>query len=492
MRTAVIHYHLRPGGVTRVISCAAAALAGRDVSTLVLSGTPPPAGGIDGVACRHVPALGYSGGPVPNPEGIVDLLLATAKDHFKASPDLWHFHNHSLGKNLALTAAAGLLAEKGHCVLLQIHDFAEDSRPALFKGLRETCPSGSMRELGRLMYPLAPQVHYAALNSRDAALLKQAGVAPDMVHTLPNPVFLAGAAQRPGGNEKERIFLYPTRAIARKNLGEFLFWAAAARCKDRFLVTLAPENPSETPAYEKWTALARELGLPVEFEAGAGGCGMSEMLNSCHAAVTTSVAEGFGLAFLEPWLLNCPVLGRDLPEITADFREAGIDLSALYPRLPIPGSWIEIPAWRACLKAGIESCMAAYGRGASESDFQRAEAAALDKDGVDFARLDPKSQRRAVTSAKRAGYSGFSLGDGLRDSSQAAAALVARNREAVIRAYSIERYADSLLKVYSETAASSAGVVAGGADVGRMLDFFLAPERFFILRGGAGAAARFL
>ena len=34
------------------------------------------------------------------------------------------------------------------------------------------------------------------------------------------------------------------------------------------------------------------------------------LLASAHALVTTSVAEGFGLAFLEPWLMGRPLAGR--------------------------------------------------------------------------------------------------------------------------------------------------------------------------------------
>ena len=42
---------------------------------------------------------------------------------------------------------------------------------------------------------------------------------------------------------------------------------------------------------------------------------------SAHRLVTTSVAEGFGLAFLEPWLFGKGLLGRNLPEITVDFAK---------------------------------------------------------------------------------------------------------------------------------------------------------------------------
>jgi hypothetical protein len=62
------------------------------------------------------------------------------------------------------------------------------------------------------------------LTTRDAALLKRAGAPPERVHHLPNP----GAAgwPVPGPPPADGGRLYPTRAIRRKNLGEFLLWAA--------------------------------------------------------------------------------------------------------------------------------------------------------------------------------------------------------------------------------------------------------------------------
>ena len=52
-------------------------------------------------------------------------------------PDLWHIHNHCLGKNPSLTQAVSHLAEDGNPILLQPHDFAEDGRPSNFNCLNQ-------------------------------------------------------------------------------------------------------------------------------------------------------------------------------------------------------------------------------------------------------------------------------------------------------------------------------------------------------------------
>ncbi len=59
------------------------------------------------------------------------------------------------------------------------------------------------------------------------------------------------------------------------------------------------------------------------------------LLTAAHALVTTSVAEGFGLAFLEPWLANRPLFGRKLPEVTEGNKKAGVNLASLYTRLDV-------------------------------------------------------------------------------------------------------------------------------------------------------------
>ena len=59
MRVAIVHNHLNPGGVTRVIRTALAALADSDIRIAVLVGEPPP-GDEDTRANAHVlPELRY-------------------------------------------------------------------------------------------------------------------------------------------------------------------------------------------------------------------------------------------------------------------------------------------------------------------------------------------------------------------------------------------------------------------------------------------------
>ena len=88
----------------------------------------------------------------------------------------------------------------------------------------------------------------------------------EQLHHLPNPVWIVPGKDDDLEPEEGRLFLYPTRAIRRKNIGEFLLWSALAENGDRFAVTLAPKNPIFKPVYENWVEFAATLGLPVEFD----------------------------------------------------------------------------------------------------------------------------------------------------------------------------------------------------------------------------------
>ena len=221
MKIAIVHYHLRRGGVTRVVQTTLDALAGDDVQVAVLSGEPAAQPESFSCPIGLVEGLGYdTPHSNPSPHELAGSLLSSAREHFGSDPDIWHVHNHSLGKNTALPGALNQLAADGHRLLLHLHDFPEDGRPANYQRLRD-----HITNLDQTLYPAAGHIHYAALNHRDLAFLIAAGCPPDQAHLLANPISLSGGTNTAPASP--RLFLYPTRAIRRKNLGEFLLWAAS-------------------------------------------------------------------------------------------------------------------------------------------------------------------------------------------------------------------------------------------------------------------------
>ncbi|MEA3412965.1 MAG: glycosyltransferase [Pseudomonadota bacterium] len=485
MRIAVVHYHLQTGGVTRVIRHAGESLRGRGASLVVLSGAPPaeplP------VEVRVVPGLRYEAErPDMSPHALAVELSATAAEAIGGPPDIWHFHNHSLGKNLLVPECVLELARACHHLLLQIHDFPEDGRPRNYRALRQALADsrGRTSRLFETLYPIADHVHYAVLSERDGDALREAGAPGRQVHTLPNAVSLdpVDDQTQTGPESEARLWLYPTRAIRRKNLGEFLLWAAMAGNTERFATTRGPENPLEKPAYDDWRAFAARLDLPMDFGVGERCGDFAALLKSAHAMVTTSVAEGFGLAFLEPWLTGKAVAGRDLPEQTSDFRDEGVDLNHLYQRVAVPRDWFDDETLRNKARSALEHSMSSYGRVPGPGDAERALRAWTHGDTIDFGRLDEALQQQAILRIARSD-------GGRRDVSPTALALpepgsgvVSHNRRIIEETWGIEAYGDRLLGLYEDMLATPASHTPGALDGDRLLDRFLAPERLYLLR----------
>lgn len=483
MRVAIIHYHLRGGGVTRVIQRTLRLLGGRGIRAVVLTGEPPPSSlGWEG-GFRVVPGLGYAEAGGLHPGELVAALRAAASETLGDAPDLWHIHNHALGKNPALPAAVSLLAVEGHRLLLQIHDFAEDGRPANYGVLLRAFGDVAPSRLGELFYPQADHVHYAVLNARDEAFLADAGANASRLHVLANPVdqptpdFPGREVSGQGG----RMLLYPVRGIRRKNLGELLLWAAVAPPGLRFAVTLAPTSPEARGPYERWVRVADELRLPVTFDAADDGRRpLADLLAEAWGVITTSVAEGFGMAFLEPWAAGRPLAGRSLPETTAGFTDRGIRLDSLYDRLEIPAGWVDAHELRRRINVGLRRSWAVYRRSATERDVDDAVAEAICDDRVEFGRLDEELQEKVIRRLAPEERLGKELRPRSPIESPTSRERIAANADAVRRHYGSAAFGRQLVHLYQGIASSPAGPVSG-VSAERLLDRFLGPGRFRLL-----------
>ena len=324
----IVHYHLRAGGVTSVIREAAGLIAASGRDGLVVSSSESREMG--GLPASSLHALAY-GETVPASE-MASQLEALVRSHFGHDEVIFHFHNHSLGKNPAVATLPAHLAERGHRLVLQLHDFAENQRPDNYEIIRNL----------KGVYPLAPRIHYASLNSRDQAILLGAGVPEGQAHLLPNSCSLPALPASP-----EKLVLYPVKAMPRKNLGEFCLLAAFAPSGFHFALGLPPDSPGSYPGYGAWPELARDCDLPIifgvtgEHEAPGGGKTFYDWQRACSHCVTTSVEEGFGMVFLEPHFIQRPLLGRALPHCLNDLEAAGLEFPGLYDFISIPSEWLE-------------------------------------------------------------------------------------------------------------------------------------------------------
>ena len=418
MQIAILHYHLNRGGVTQVIQNHLKSLD----ATLGDSGAEPlrvvvffggrHEGWSDDLAgelprvqleTHVISQLEYDEGTQPAAEELAKALREALDAHgMLPGETVLHVHNHALGKNISLPSALGSLAEAGYSLLLQVHDFAEDLRPEVYHRLSEALGGDGM-SFHRTLYPQAAQIHYATLNRRDGAILHSAGVDESRLHLLPNPVAEFGempsrevARERLqasfGISPLARFVLYPVRGIRRKNVGELLLWSAAAGDGFAFGLTLAPRNPMEQPSYERWSALAKALDLPCYLGVGEeGGLSFLENMVAADALITTSVAEGFGMVFLESWLAGRPLVGRFLPEIAGDFVEQGLSFDAMSESIRIPTTWFSWTDYREAFLQDYQRVAKSYGAAIGVANTLLPA-----REFVDFAQLTTHVQEEVI------------------------------------------------------------------------------------------------
>ncbi len=485
MRVAIVHYHLKRGGVTRVVENTLGRLLERGVEVVVLA---EEASGLDArfaSLVATVPELAYQTGAERVAASDLERgLRDAARNALGGDPDVWHVHNHHLAKNTSLTEVVSEMAIKRDRLLLHIHDFPEDGRASNYQALRDDLGAGVDKNLRSRLYPVGERVLYGVLNGRDHQALLHAGIPAERMRLLANPVKATEPFSQSDpvpGLSYEELILYPTRAIRRKNLGELLLWAAMAPEGRHFGCTLAPDNPQARPIYDRWVACAQDWALPVSFELGnRDDLSFPELMGAANALVTTSVAEGFGLGFLEPWVFGRPLVGRNLPLITKDFTQIGLALNDLYDRVDVPLSWLDGLDLKAELETAVAKMYEQYSIDCTTDTLAATYADLTRGDVVDFGRLTEEMQELVIQRVVKDPDCGSALNPSALPSSGWSEASV-QNRALAEREFSLDAYGDLLIGCYEELANATPDDPEW-IEPSEVLNQFLAPANFSFLR----------
>lgn len=463
MKIAFIHYHLKTGGVTTVVRQQTEALRG-NCQCLVLAGSLPDAE--FPVKTIEIPALNYT---QPNqkpydPADVADSMIEAIQATFDGECDVVHIHNPTLAKNTQFLEILAHLQRRNMKLFLQIHDFAEDGRPQAY--FSEAYPSNC---------------HYGVLNGRDYAILRRTGLKKEGLHIIPNMVNPV-AEIHPQMNIGNFV-LYPIRAIRRKNIGEAILLSLFLRKGQKLIITLPPNSPADMLSYRDWKSFATKHDLAIEFEAGLTN-EFRELVAAADFLITTSITEGFGFSFLEPWMHNKLLWGRKLDHISRDFEKNGIRLDHLYRKLLVPVNWIGqtrlFQRWSACVQKTCGVFKFPIQKTAMTSAFER-----ITTDGcIDFGLLDEGFQKQIIervlddqNNAEILKQLNIFLSHPGEVSQKDG--LIGENRQAILKHYDEESYRKQLMEIYKSV---SHQPVLQQIDKTVLLSEFLELDNFSLLK----------
>jgi len=227
-------------------------------------------------------------------------------------------------------------------IIYRIHDFIDD-RPYLLENFKKIV--GDLDEI----YPSSNSVSFLTLTSFDKKRLIQKGL--KNVNVLPNSVVASDLHDNKEKsfdlrntfekekiiNPNEKILLYPVRIARRKNIEEAMLLTKLLNEEFdpyKLIVTIAYDEDYRNEI----ESLAKDYDIPcsigkvskhISFDKKEK-YSIADLYSISDLVVSTSTREGFGLAFIEPWLVGKPVIGRKIPYVSEDLESKGVDLSYLY------------------------------------------------------------------------------------------------------------------------------------------------------------------
>ena len=266
--------------------------------------------------------------------------------------------------------------------IYRVHDFVQQ-RPHFFRNVKKfhEYRFGVVPNWHSVLYPASPNIKYIAINRYDRSRLIEHGIEESNIFYIPNSVdrsmippddrtdgLRTKIIRREKLDSSVRFILYPVRCVRRKNVEEAIFFTCLLNClsdgnttkktchiggKFHLLVSLKPENGDDARYADQLLEFVRKHRLPVsigfnDLVALERECdpqdptkieryGVGDMMRVADLVITTSVLEGFGFAYIEPWILDRAVIGRSIPFITPDFQLKGMKLGHFYTVLLVDG-----------------------------------------------------------------------------------------------------------------------------------------------------------
>lgn len=347
----VLHSHLRPGGVRRVVELLLPHVvqAGGFSRTIVATGESSPDGWESeiaqraGAVCVVERAFGYFS-EQDAPPAVLRRAIRSALAHLCNGGDvtIW-FQNPGLCRNPLLNEEVRRAAQlPGVRVLAHHHDFWFDNR---WPRLAEMRAAGftSVPDWGRATFCAGGAVSHVVINAKDRRVAAAAGW---HVRKVPNPIMtdcLGHAEVRRARRWiREHVggacWICPGRMLRRKNVLEAVLLTRLCHPGAKLLLASEASSADEAAYALAVRNAASAGGWPVVFVdfSQRGVPRMDTLTAAADAILLTSLMEGFGLAYLEAASLKRPLLARRLPVVADDLRRCGFRGGSLYTDVAVP------------------------------------------------------------------------------------------------------------------------------------------------------------
>lgn len=395
MKLVIVHYHLRPGGIRRIIELATPHLvreAPRPITRVVLA-TGEPADRqwhdyftrqLPGVPVEVLvePSFNYLSEQRGSPQRITVRLRQALNKLFvdsEAGNCLVWAHNLGVGRNLLLTRElTAACAERDLPLVAHHHDWWFDNRWVRWPEMRRF-GFRTLAAPARVVFPPSGNALHVAINHADAAILsrhfgKRARWLPNLTEPAPPPPAARVRSahrwlQNKLSHDGAPVWLLPCRTLRRKNIAEALLLTRWLRPEAWLVVTGAASSADEAPYFKALARAAHQHHWRLRLGVLAGDESrkptVPELLAASEAVLLTSIQEGFGLPYLEAAAAQRPLIARRLPNIAPDLDRFGFRFPQSYDEILIASELFDWNAERDRQQKGFtewRSTMPAFAR----------------------------------------------------------------------------------------------------------------------------------
>ena len=373
MKLVIVHFHLRPGGIRRVIELAVPHLLKRlqrvDGVVLACGEADDRKWNTHFTKLLHPlpvtffvePALGYLS-EQKSPAGHIARRIRSALEQiFRGQPGgeflVWA-HNLGIGRNLLLARELACFCdEQGIRLVSHHHDWWFDNRWMRWPQMQRA-GFRTLDSVARAIFPASATVRHMAISQTDSAPLKRH--LRSAAGWLPNP---ASENERPAparvrearswlehklGGHPAPVWILPCRLLRRKNVAEALLLTRWLRPEAWCVTTGGVSSADETAYYKKLNDAAHHHHWRLRLGVLSGDeqrkPSVSELLAVSECVLLTSIQEGFGLPFLEAAAARRPLIARALPNIAPDLKKFGFRFPQYYDEVLVAP---ELFDWRA-------------------------------------------------------------------------------------------------------------------------------------------------